>query len=213
MKAKEVIAKARIILQDEGMDYWPEGELAGWLNDGRMEAYALRPDLYQVTEEMQLVEGYAQVLPAGSRRLFRVERNISHPRQREITVINTGDLAKHRSGWRSMGKSAEILHYMYDELQPSEFQVYPPARGSVVVEINYAKLPESIPNDESELDLVQEGEFASALIDFVLYRAFQKEADTTPAFMDRATAHHNKFTSAFRGSVATQAATSPNQVG
>lgn len=211
MNAKEVIGKARVILQDEGLDYWPKDELAGWLSDGRKEAYALRPDLFQSTESMQLSKGFVQKLPNGSRRLLSVNRNVTHPRGREITVVKAGDLAKSRPSWRSMAESAEILHYMYDDMQPEVFYVYPPARDAVVVEINYAKLPEEITSDDSTAELKQEGEYASGLIDFVLYRAFLKEADTTPAFMERAMQHYTKFNSAFSGTVATQVVTSPNQ--
>lgn len=211
MQAKEVFEKARIILQDAGAVYWPQDELPGWLNDGRGEAYALRPDLYHCVEVASLCEGYVQKVPNGSRRLLEVARNISHPGQRVITLVHERDLSKHRPAWRSMPKASEIVHYMYDEMRSSEFYVYPPARTDVKVEINYAKLPEIITGAQSEQELVQEGEYASALVDFVLFRAFQKEADTVPAFMERAMQHYSKFNAAFTGSVATQAATSPNQ--
>ena len=211
MRANEVIQRARTILQDADSDYWTEDELPKWLTDGRMEAYALRPDLYQVTEDIRLQEGALQTLPDGSRRLFGVIQNVSHAKQRQITVTDGLILSRHRPSWRTGRKSAEILHYIYDDIRGHEFEVYPPAREEVDVRISYAKVPASIDTAASTLELTEEGELASVLVDYVLYRAFLKEADTVPAYHDRAAAHYTKFQSVLTGAIAAKAETSPNQ--
>lgn len=211
MQAKDVIERARIILQDAGADYWDQSELPKWLSDGRMEAYTLRPDLYEKTETVTLNEGTKQSLPNDSRRLFSVIRNVSHAGQRYITVVDAALLARSRPTWRSQPKSKEIIHYIYNDIRGNEFEVYPPAREDVEVEISYAKMPAAISSYSSTQELKEEGEHAQALIDYVLYRAFQKEADTVPAFHDRAMQHYGMFQSALAGSIAAKAATSPNQ--
>lgn len=211
MKGIDILTRAQDILQDAGADYWSEAELTRWLNDARLDAYKLRPDLYEATEAVILAEGFRQVVPGGSRRLFSVVRNISAPKQRAITVIKAANLARIRPNWRSMPKAAEIKHYLCDELDPGRFDVYPPAREDVRVEVSYAKLPAVLTDTSTELE--QEGEYATALIDYVLYRAFLKEADTVPAFHARAMQHLQVATATLTGDMAVKAATSPNANG
>jgi len=110
----------------------------------------------------------------------------------------------------SQKPSGEIIHYLYDALRPEEFEVFPPALADTQVQISYAALPEAITDAASTQELKQEGEHAPALVDYLLYRAFQKEADTVPAYHDRAAMHLAQFQAALTGSVAAKAATTPN---
>lgn len=193
MQAKDVIDRARIILQDAGADYWQQDELPKWLTDGRMEAYSLRPSLYQTEVILNLVDGAKQLVPGGSKKLFDVIRNVSHPRQRRITLAVDDELSRSRPAWRSGTKAAEIIHYLYSDLRGDQFETYPPARAGTKVEISYAALPIPITTYNSTTELSQEGELAPALVDYVLYRAFLKEADTVPAFHARAAQHYAAF--------------------
>lgn len=208
MKASDIITRARDIIQDAGGHYWTVDELMRWLADARAEAYKLRPDLYEVTEDLPLTAGATQKLPNGSRWLFEVVSNVSAPRRRSVTVADGKVLDRHRPSWRGQSGVAEIRHYLYDDRSPSQFEVYPPAREGVVVAVSYAKPPAATiaANDE----LVPEGEHGASLTDFVLYRSFLKEADTVPAFFARATNHLTLFQGAMTGAIQTKLATSPN---
>lgn len=208
MKASDVITRAQDILQDAGADYWSADELLRWLNDGRLDAYKLRPDLYESTEEVTLAEGVRQELPGNSQWLFEVVRNVTALKQRHISVVEAGALARVRPNWRSQPKTTEILHYMYDERDPAHFDIYPPARAAVKVEISYAKVPVALADDTVEL--VQEGVYATALVDYVLYRAFLKEADTVPAFHQRAMQHLQVAQATLTGNVQVKVSTGPN---
>ncbi len=201
MQAKDVIERARIILQDAGADYWEQSELPKWLTDGRMQAYDLRPVLYESTDTVSLVGGAVQEVPGGSRYLFEVIKNVSHFRQRRITLVEDETLSRHRPMWRSSTPAQEILHYLYNTNRPGQFEVYPPARDGVTVEVSYAKIPVEIATYNSETELKEEGTYAQALVDYVLYRAFLKEADTVPAFHERAAQHYLAFQSALTGTV------------
>jgi|GEM_PF-5347576 len=199
MQAKDIIARARLILQDAGADYWKPDELPMWFSDARLAAYALRPDLYQTTQVLALDAGTRQQLPDGSRHLLDVLRNVSHAKQHHITRVDAAVLARHRPRWRSDKPKGEILHYLYDPLHGGQFEVWPPALNGTQIEIRYAALPQTITDAASTQALVQEGELAPALVDYVLYRAFQKEADTVPAFHDRAALHLAQFQNALGG--------------
>ncbi|MGE8688624.1 MAG: DUF6682 family protein [Achromobacter sp.] len=211
MKVSEVLDRARIILQDADADYWEESELPMWLSDGRLETYRMRPDLFEVSEDFVCVEGARQQLPNGARVLFDVPRNVSATRQRAITVADAGALGRVRPNWRSQAKAQEIRHFLYDERSPGQFEVYPPARDGVVIELSYAKRPAAVSQSDGEVELEQEGEYAAALVDYVLYRAFLKEADTVPAFHQRAAQHLAACHSTLTGDVTAKAVTSPNE--
>jgi len=205
MLAKDVIERARIILQDAGSDYWEQTELPKWLTDGRKEAYNLRPDLYQKTEVVTLDEGYAQELPNGSRKLFEVIRNASHPDKRRITLVDDDTLSRHRPKWRSEDPADEIIHYLYTEARAGVYEVYPPANDDpVTIEICYAKIPEDIATYNSDTQLKEEGEYAQALVDYILYRAFLKESDTVPVSFQRAAQHYAAFRAALTGQLIAQ---------
>lgn len=219
MKAADVIASARAIQQDAGADYWPDAEMVKWLNEARLEAYRLRPQLFQVNEVVTLAPGARQEIPGGSRILFGVVRNISSKTQREVTPVDGAVLASHRPAWRSLPGAAEILHFMYDPTNPTEYDVYPPARLNPVVqvELSYAKLPAVVteaqiePGADPGVELVQEGEYAPALVDYVLYRSFLKEADTVPAFFQRAAQHLAACEATLQGSPQSAAANNASQ--
>lgn len=210
LKAKEVIDRARTILQDAGADYWEADELPKWLTDARQRAYQLRPDLYKVTEPLAVKAGSQQQVPGGARLLFDVPRNLSAPSGRQITLVSEAELARVRPAWRSMPQADEILHFLYDPKRGDEFEVYPPAVADTQVEIVYAKPPAAIDSPDSEIDLTEEGEYGAALADWILYRAFLKEADTVPAFQQRAAQHAAAFQAELTGAVAAKAATSPS---
>ncbi|ASC68591.1 hypothetical protein B9P52_31850 [Achromobacter denitrificans] len=211
MKVSEIIDRARIILQDAEAVYWEAAELPMWLSDGRLEAYRLRPDLYEVSEDFVCVEGARQQLPNGARVLFDVPRNVSATRQRAITVADAGALGRVRPSWRSQAKAQEIRHFLYDERSPGQFEVYPPARADVVIELSYAKVPEAVTESDGDRDLTEEGAYAPALVDYILYRAFLKEADTVPAFHQRAAQHLTACQSTLTSDVTAKAVTSPNE--
>ncbi|MNV35803.1 hypothetical protein D3C71_1272640 [compost metagenome] len=191
--------------------YWEADELPKWLTDARLEAYRLRPDIFEESEDFECAEGARQTLPGGARMLFDVPRNVSATRQRAITVADAGALGRVRPNWRSQAKTQEIRHFLYDERSPGQFEVYPPARAGVVIELSYAKLPAAVTQDTGDLELEAEGEYAPALVDYVLYRAFLKEADTVPAFHQRAVQHLSACHSTLTGDVTAKAMTSPNE--
>lgn len=209
MKVSEVLDRVSYILQDDSKTYWSQVELMRWLNDGRSDACKLRPDLYESTETLPLVAGFRQTLPNNSRQLFDVTRNVSSAKMRQITLIDDKALARVRPNWRSGTPSAEIQHYLYDPRRAEQFDIFPPASAGVTVEISYAKPPTPIADGALTTDLVEEGEFASALVDYVCYRAFLKESDTNPQSGQRASNHLQLFTQTLQAELQSKAMTSP----
>lgn len=202
-----IIARVRDVLQDAGATAWPNVELERWLNDARSRTYELRPDLFAVDVDVTCVDGPTQTLPDGGKRLLEPRFNVSHRSKRQITMIGEDQLARFRPGWRTLRRSAEILHVMYDEADGASFDVYPPAIAGTVIKVGHAKPPAAA---NSATTLTEEGELAIHYVDYVLARAFQKESDTVPAFFQRAAQHMGAYEAGLGSGLQVKVASSPN---
>lgn len=206
MKVSDIIQRARAVLQDAGATYWPDTEMLLWVADGRARMFELRPDLYEADQEITLAAGASQSVPAGTR-FLRLLSNVTHKDKREITVASGALLARHRPAWRSQKQSDDIRHYVYSETAPDRFEVYPPAIDATKVVASLAVAPADV---STLTDDLTEGTLASALVDYVLMRAFQKESDTVPAFWQRGEAHGAAFEKALVSDATVREAVSPN---
>ena len=205
---QNVIDRTRFTLLDAGAKAWTAGELLAWLNDARSRTFELRPDIFETTADFVCVAGSKQTVPDGSTRLFEVEHNVSHKNKREITLTTDQVLARFRPLWRSMKPANEIEHYLYDEADGGEFEVYPPAINTTSIRISYAKPPAEVTTLATVL--TAEGELAAAYVDYLLARAFFKESDTAPEFTQRANNHMALFDLAVSMDARTKLSLSPN---
>lgn len=203
-----IIDRARYVLQDVGAVAWTAPEVLLWLNDARSKAYELRPDWFTVEEDQTLVEGSRQTVPNGSTRLAEVMHNVSHRSKRQITLVGDEILSRIRPGWRALKKSTEILHYIYDERDGGDYEVYPPAAVGVVVRVKYDARPAAITDLNAQL--VQEADGAQAYVDYVLSRSFQKESSANPGYDQRAANHLAMFMQALSVTGQTKVLGSPN---
>ena len=168
--AGNIITRARYVLMEANAKAWTDPELLAWFNDGRSVMYVVRPDLFESEVDFTCAAGHRQTLPDGSKRLFEVDSNVSHKNRRQITLTGDEVLARFRPNWRSGKQSAEIVHYLYDEADGSQFEVYPPALAGTQIRLSYAKPPTVI--TDLNTTLADEGDIGVAYIDFVLHRAF-----------------------------------------
>lgn len=98
--------------------------------------------------------------------------------------------------WEGETPEQEVIEYMYDPRNPKEFYVYPPNDGTGVVRAVYTRLPDplqTIAQIGSEVawgaqELPIPDEYAEAIANFVLHRAFSK--DTEWARDDKRALHH-----------------------
>lgn len=209
MKASEVITRAQKPLMDNNV-HWANDELLDYLNQGRAELYAYRPDIYESTVDVTLVLGNDQVLPFGSRKMLRLLGNVSHPEQRDIYMANEQMLGRVRPRWRNEPPNTEIQHVIYDETAPTRFQVYPPSKEGVVIGMSLAVPPDELTQAQlASTDLI-EAELAYGLIDYVMYRAYLKETDATPVVQSTMQAHQQAWQALLGGDLSTAMRISPN---
>jgi hypothetical protein len=202
--AQATINKASIVLVDVTKTRWADTELLGWLNDGRREISVIRPDIYYAVDGQVLVAGAKQTLPATAVRLIDVPRNVEGP---AITPVERGYLDQQNPAWYQKAKSKTIRHFMSDERSPMTYWVYPPAAVGAEVElvIQEAVIDYSL---SSTLSVFEEM-YSAALIDYILYRAYSKDAEQV-VYAERATAHYNQFAGSLKAGAAVNVSISPN---
>ncbi len=210
-----IVSRAAIVLQDTTGVRWPQTEeLLLWLNDGQREVVLRKPDAYAQNTVVQLVVGTKQSIPATGIQLLDVIRNMGTGGAtpgRAITRIDREILDEQRPDWHSETASAETKHYMFDLRDPKHFYVYPPQHATAgQVEEVYSAAPTdlSVLGDTITLDDIYSG----VLLDYILYRAYSKDADLSPSAPQRAVAHYNSFLASLGAKGQIEQVVDPNAV-
>jgi hypothetical protein len=206
VKVVDLIVRAKTLLQDEDSVRWTVAELQYWLNDAYKETIGLRPDANTQTAEYTCVAGPRQVLTGSfpnAIRLVEVVRNLATTSNKySVRLTDRRSLDTQRRSWYSDTPSASVEMYMFDPRTPKEFLVYPPATTAARLEVIYSVLPAEHTLSDAQLLNPATAEtiriddiFATALFDYMLYRAYSKDSEQT-AMMQRAVAHYQAFQNA-----------------
>jgi hypothetical protein len=214
-----IVARAQVILQDTTGIRWPTAELVYWLNDAQREIVLFKPDAGATTAVIAMTVGTKQDIPSGGNRLLRVIRNMSALSgglgRRAVRIVEREILDAQVPDWHNPSVSGDathaavIKHYCYDEQNPRSFYVYPGASTtSAWLEIVYSADPATaVTGGNISIPDV----FANAILDYMLYRAYSKDADYT-AHQARAAAHFQMFMTSVTGKAQVDALTTPNNV-
>lgn len=214
-----IVSRAQVILQDTTGIRWPTTELIDWINDAQREIVLFKPDAGATTAVIPLAVGTKQDIPAGGNRLLRVIRNMSALSgglgRRAIRIVEREILDAQVPDWHNpavtgdAAHAATVKHYCYDEQNPRSFYVYPGANTtSAWIEIVYSADPAAVTAGQN---ISIPDVFANAILDYVLYRAYSKDADYT-AHSQRAAAHFGMFMTSVTGKSQIDNSTSPNNV-
>lgn len=214
-----IIRNAKLILQEtsEAGTRWTNEELIGWLNESYQAITVVKPDASSINADLQLVAGTKQTIPDAGLRLLEVVRNTSEQSNgMGILVATRRSIDQTRRNWHRDSSSYSIEQYMFDDLDPTHFYVYPPARTGAKVEIIYSSVPE--PHSKTgglaaiEDDVIRLPDaYAPSMTDYVLYRAYSKDAGHA-ANLNRASMHLNAFNNALGLKAQTDISNSPNAV-
>jgi hypothetical protein len=185
---------------------WTVAELQYWLNDAYKETIGLRPDVNTQTAEYTCVAGPRQVITgsfSNAIRLVEVVRNLATTSNKSsVRLTDRKSLDTQRRSWYSDTPSVSVEMYMFDPRTPKQFLVYPPATTAARLEVIYSVLPAEHTLSDAQLLNPATAEtiriddiFATALYDYMLYRAYSKDSEQT-AMMQRAVAHYQAFQNA-----------------
>ena len=196
--AATITTKAAYILNDDGNTRWTLAEMYGWLTDGQREAVAIKPSIYTKVVARTLVAGPRQSLADLSDYfvLLAIKRNLAADGVTGGRVIGlTSELLLDsvNPDWQTSTQSTTITNYTFDPATRLIYQVYPPAIAGSKVEATYSAVPPTITASTDTIVLPDEA--ATALVDYLCYRALSKDAE----FGDnsaKAAAHYKLFTDA-----------------
>jgi hypothetical protein len=175
---QSIVSRVQTILQDTNGVRWPSDELINWLNDAQREIVLLKPDSFTTSATHPLVTGTKQDIPSLGVSLVDITHNVNssgnatgsaiRPIQREI-------LDAQRPDWHSTtATTAEVKFYIFDARNPKQFFIYPPNTNAGFVNIVYASSPPTVGiTDTISLDDI----YANAIADYMLYRAYSKDAE------------------------------------
>jgi|TARA_R110001592_G_scaffold39831_5_gene130959 hypothetical protein len=237
--AANIITRVQALLQDDTGIRWPEAELLLWISDAQREICLLKPDASAINDIVKLranttkqtmsgIQTSNSAVPTGNR-FLRVIRNIhttdyadnsGNGAGRSIRLVSRRVLDSQFPDWHdpsaANGTDAQfvdtgenIKHYIFDEIDPQTFYVFPGVKASanVFIEIIYSGVPADVAAKTDVIDLPDV--FANCITDYVCYRAFSKEADYA-ANAQRAQSHYQQFLTVLGVKSQGDVGTSPN---
>ncbi|NVZ08017.1 hypothetical protein HW932_01925 [Allochromatium humboldtianum] len=220
---RDLITRAQTILQDTTSTRWPVEELVGWLNDSYREIILARPDANSETGTFTCSEGTRQELAKSdggfpnALRLLDIVRNVAPTSsKRAIRHIDRQILDDQRRGWHADTPSVNIEHFMFDSRLPRSFLVYPPAAPTAQLEVVFSSVPLAHPVEDAEdgstatIHIVDS--YANAMLDYILYRAYTKDAEYA-ANAQRAANHYQAMATALGVKTQTDLAVDPKNPG
>lgn len=167
-----------------------------WLNDGQRAVCTVRPDANSQTQNLTLVAGARQTLPAGALRMLRPTRNMGAD---GATVGKTvrfteGSVADNANrSWQLAAPASPVREVLYDEKSdPLTFWVNPPGVATWKLEAILAQPPTDVPNPVSTNLIQLTDAYAPALIEWMLYRNYALATQALQQWQ-RAVGHFNAF--------------------
>ena len=213
-----LLSRIEDILQDTTSVRWPEAELLRYINDAQREIVNYRPESSAKTDNVQLVTGTKQTLPTDGLRLIKVTRNMSDASggatgKRAVRIVNVDILNTQEPDWNDPTVSGDaqhgtvVKHYIFDEDDPKNYYVYPGVNGNAYLEIVYSKVPTDLSSGSSNLDI--DDIYGNAVIDYVLFRAYQKDSEYA-GNAQRSATHYQLFLQCIGQGMQAQELLSPN---
>lgn len=190
MTAGDIITRVREATLDttSGGVRWLDAELIRHINDASQAIVLLKPSAHSINTTMKLDSGTLQEAPSDAILILDVVRNVDG---KAIRYVERGVLDASHPDWHDASTSREARHYMMEQNDPTHFYVYPPNNGSGEVRIVYSAAPAKVGDADDDLPLPDT--YVNSYVDYVLYRAYSKDADFA-ANRDLATWYYKSFT-------------------
>jgi hypothetical protein len=223
--ASDIITRAQIIVQDTTGVRWPFSELLQWLNDGQREVAVYKPSATAVNVALELQAGTLQNIGAGGLALLRVMRNlktpVTEPRigTRATRVVDREVLDSQHPAWHDpdvFAYTKEVKHFCFDDVDPTNFYVFPGNNGTGVVEAVISRSP---------IDVVAVGDvnsiasyqrpisipdiYSNVLLDYTLFRAYSKDSDFA-GNAERSGLHYTMFSNSLSAKLQSEMTINPN---
>lgn len=186
-----IVLEASQQLNDQGFvpyTRWTQEELVQYLNDALIQVEMYRPDAFTNTQDIALVPGAQQTLPAGYSFLKSVDYNAaaSNCPGSPITEANLDILrAFFKKPCSPSGGAAQyrVTSFAYDQKNPQVFYVSPPvpddAAGLEVTATLVAQAPAYVVSDIAANTVVGiDQKYRNALLQWMLAKAYEVDTES-----------------------------------
>ena len=172
----QVIALVKYELNDEDATRWTTDELVAWISEAQRAVAAIRPVSNAVLVAVSLVPGAKQAIPTNGFVFLSATCNTASDGTPTSAVrrVDRELLDVHSPDWYAETATSTVLTYSADSTMPTRFWVYPPSNGSGYLEILYGVMPENVTPFGN---IALPSKYVSALVNYVLYRCFMKDAE------------------------------------
>ena len=188
-----LIDKAANLLFDTNNIRWSRAELLRYVNDGQRAFVSVMPEASATVSVEALTAGTRQTIPSGAWMLLDIVRNMGTDGTtpgRAMRKIDMTVLDESNPDWQSDANNAEARVYMYNTRERNGYYVYPQSPGTNYLEI----ITSTYPTEQAEGSaIIIDDVYAPALLDYVLWRAYTKQADY--ADVNKANMHFSSFQS------------------
>src|SRR5471030_1618608 len=185
-KITEVIGLCNTLLVDPLWLRWPQPELLDYYNNAVRATIIVLPYAGATVEVIDCVPGTRQSLPSGAIRLLDVTRVVGG---RAVRPVPREVLDSQYPDWHSMTGTVE--RYCYDESIPKTYHVFPGALSGVQLEAEVARIPAPAGMSDLESDIPLDELYVNPIVEFMLYRAYSKDAESAANSSLAATHYQN----------------------
>ena len=218
---KSIVDRASLLLQDVTNVRWgTTSDLLLWLNDGQREVVLLKPEACVSSAAILLTANATKqnIVTASSPKaimLIDIVRNMGAAGTTDgdgIRLSSREILDAGIPNWHSATNTAgKIVHDVFDPRNPKTFYVFPKAPSSAwYVEAVFSSSPTD--TDYASAVIGVDDIYANALLDYVMYRAYSKDADYAQN-AQLAAAHYQAFVNSLGVAQSTAQARNPNILG
>lgn len=189
MLAETLIQRVRDQLHDNLDLRWVLDEKIRALNYAQKLTVIARPDANTVTSAVLLTASSTrQALPTGGIRFLKLSRNMGvdgFTTGRVITFVDIDAMDVENIDWHTDTPDTVIRHFLYDNIDPLTYWVYPQAHGStaVYVELVHSAEPTEIQETPAYNPLSDSiglpDIYEPALFDFMLSRLYLKNEEAS----------------------------------
>jgi len=180
--ASQVTSRLSKTLHDIGLVRWTESEMWEAIDDAQNAILEARPDLYEVTEDVQLRDiGVRQRAPEDCYDIFDITYNLDDNRIPFSGIVKTerGTMDRAMRNWMISPPSPRMEHWMQDIREKKIFWAYPPVSedpdtgepGWVVM--RYARRPIKVTGSAQEL--ASPDEMINSVYYFAMTRLLEKD--------------------------------------
>jgi hypothetical protein len=153
---QSIIDEVEATLEDEENERYTPDNMLAYYNRAIEAVCRIKPDAYTVRENVTLVSGTVQSLPARRHRLIRPVRNMGGTGDNpgpSIRLVEFDSLNDFNPGWHTEDNSTSVDDVLYDESHPLEFWVSPPAPGNQI-ELIMAALPDAAEEADGTISIL-----------------------------------------------------------